>query len=58
MSVCRRFNFAQTSRRSEGYTLDNPLDGLIVGYHKGDTLMFSSKLRNGFVATDHGLGPP
>ena len=32
-----------------GYTLDNPLDALIVGYHKGDTLMFSSKLRNGFV---------
>ena len=32
-----------------GYTPDNPLDALIVGYYKGDKLMFASKVRNGFV---------
>jgi hypothetical protein len=28
-----------------GYTTDNPLDALIVGYREGDKLMFSSKVR-------------
>ena len=32
-----------------GYTPDNPLDALIVGYYEGDRLMFASKVRNGFV---------
>mgnify|MGYP003581138127 CR=1 FL=1 len=32
-----------------GYTPDNPLDALIVGYFEGDKLMFASKVRNGFV---------
>ena len=32
-----------------GYTPDNPLDALIVGYYEGDKLMFASKMRNGFV---------
>jgi DNA ligase D-like protein (predicted ligase) len=32
-----------------GYTPDNPLDVLIVGYYEGDKLMFASKVRNGFV---------
>ena len=32
-----------------GYTPDNPLDALIVGYYEGDKLMFVSKVRNGFV---------
>jgi DNA ligase D-like protein (predicted ligase) len=32
-----------------GYTPDNPLDALIVGYYEGDKLMFASKVRNGFV---------
>jgi ATP-dependent DNA ligase len=32
-----------------GYTPDNPLDALIVGYYGGDKLMFASKVRNGFV---------
>ena len=31
-----------------GYTPDNPLDALIVGYYE-DELMFTSKVRNGFV---------
>jgi hypothetical protein len=32
-----------------GYTSDNPLDALIVGYYEGDKLIFASKVRNGFV---------
>ena len=32
-----------------GYTPDNPLDALIVGYYEGDNLIFASKVRNGFV---------
>jgi hypothetical protein len=32
-----------------GYTPDNPLDTLIVGYYEGDKLMFASKVRDGFV---------
>jgi len=32
-----------------GYTPDNPLDALIVGYYVGDKLMYASKVRNGFV---------
>lgn len=32
-----------------GYTPDNPLDALIVGYYEGEKLMFVSKVRNGFV---------
>jgi ATP-dependent DNA ligase len=32
-----------------GYTPDNPLDALIVGYYEDDKLMFVSKVRNGFV---------
>ncbi len=32
-----------------GYTPDNPLDALIVGYYEGGKLMFTSKVRNGFV---------
>jgi ATP-dependent DNA ligase len=32
-----------------GYTPDNPLDALIVGYYEGDKLLFASKVRNGFV---------
>ena len=32
-----------------GYTPDNPLDAIIVGYYEGDKLMFASKVRNGFV---------
>jgi bifunctional non-homologous end joining protein LigD len=32
-----------------GYTPDNPLDALIVGYHESDKLIFASKVRNGFV---------
>ena len=32
-----------------GYTPDNPLDSLIVGYYEGDKLIFVSKVRNGFV---------
>ena len=32
-----------------GYTQDNPLDALIVGYYEGDKLQFASKVRNGFV---------
>jgi hypothetical protein len=32
-----------------GYTPDNPLAALIVGYYEGDKLMFASKVRNGFV---------
>jgi DNA ligase D-like protein (predicted ligase) len=32
-----------------GYTPDNPLDALIVGYYEGDKLIFASKVRNGFV---------
>ena len=34
-----------------GYTPDNPLDALIVGYYEGDELMFASKVRNRFVPT-------
>jgi ATP-dependent DNA ligase len=30
-----------------GYTPDNPLDALIVGYYEGDKLIFVSKVRNG-----------
>jgi DNA ligase D-like protein (predicted ligase) len=32
-----------------GYTPDNPLDALIVGYYEADKLIFVSKVRNGFV---------
>ncbi len=32
-----------------GYTPDNPLDALIVGYYESDKLIFASKVRNGFV---------
>ncbi len=32
-----------------GYTPDNPLDALIVGYYEGDKLIFVSKVRNDFV---------
>ena len=32
-----------------GYTRENPLDALIVGYYEGDKLQFVSKVRNGFV---------
>ena len=32
-----------------GYTPDNPLDALIVGYYEGDNLMFATEVRNGFV---------
>ena len=32
-----------------GYTPDNPLDALIVGYYEGGKLIFVSKVRNGFV---------
>ena len=32
-----------------GYTPDNPLDALIVGYYEIDKLIFVSKVRNGFV---------
>jgi bifunctional non-homologous end joining protein LigD len=34
---------------SGGYTPDNPLDALIVGYYEGNKLMFASKVLNGFV---------
>jgi bifunctional non-homologous end joining protein LigD len=33
-----------------GYTPDNPLDALIVGYYEGEKLIFVSKVRNGFVS--------
>ena len=32
-----------------GYTPENALDALIVGYYEGDKLIFVSKVRNGFV---------
>jgi ATP-dependent DNA ligase len=32
-----------------GYTPDNPLDALLVGYYERDKLIFASKVRNGFV---------
>jgi DNA ligase D-like protein (predicted ligase) len=32
-----------------GYTPDNPLDALIVGYYESDKLIFASKVRHGFV---------
>jgi hypothetical protein len=32
-----------------GYTPDNPIDALIVGYYEGGKLIFVSKVRNGFV---------
>jgi hypothetical protein len=32
-----------------GYTPDNPLDELIVGYYEGYKLRFANKVRNGFV---------
>lgn len=32
-----------------GYTGGDPLDALIVGYYDGDKLMYSAKVRNGFV---------
>jgi bifunctional non-homologous end joining protein LigD len=32
-----------------GYTPDNPLDALIVGYYVGDKRMYASEVRNGFV---------
>ena len=31
-----------------GYTPDNPLDALTVGYYESDKLIFVSKVRNGF----------
>jgi ATP-dependent DNA ligase len=33
----------------DGYTSDNPLDALIVGYYESDKLIFANKVRNGFV---------
>jgi ATP-dependent DNA ligase len=32
-----------------GYTPGNPLDSVIVGYYKGDQLLYAAKVRNGFV---------
>jgi bifunctional non-homologous end joining protein LigD len=32
-----------------GYTRDNPFDALLVGYYDGDTLLYTAKVRNGFV---------
>ena len=32
-----------------GYTPDNPLDALIVGYYEGEELIYAAKVRNGFV---------
>jgi bifunctional non-homologous end joining protein LigD len=32
-----------------GYTRDNPFDALLVGYYDGDTLVYTAKVRNGFV---------
>jgi bifunctional non-homologous end joining protein LigD len=32
-----------------GYTPGNPFDALIVGYYKGDDLLYAGKVRNGFV---------
>ena len=34
-----------------GYTPDNPLDAVIVGYYDGDKLIYAAKVRNGFRAT-------
>jgi bifunctional non-homologous end joining protein LigD len=32
-----------------GYTRDNPFDALLVGYYDADTLLYTAKVRNGFV---------
>jgi bifunctional non-homologous end joining protein LigD len=32
-----------------GYTRDNPFDALLVGYYDGDALLYTAKVRNGFV---------
>jgi bifunctional non-homologous end joining protein LigD len=32
-----------------GYTPGNPFDALIVGYYEGDRLVYTAKVRNGFV---------
>jgi DNA ligase D-like protein (predicted ligase) len=32
-----------------GYTLGNPFDAVIVGYHDGDKLIYAGKVRAGFV---------
>jgi ATP-dependent DNA ligase len=32
-----------------GYTPGNPLDAVIIGYYDGDKLIYSAKVRNGFV---------
>jgi ATP-dependent DNA ligase len=32
-----------------GYTPGNPYDSLIVGYYEGERLLYSAKVRNGFV---------
>jgi bifunctional non-homologous end joining protein LigD len=32
-----------------GYTPGNPFDALIVGYYEGDKLLYTAKVRNGFV---------
>jgi DNA ligase D-like protein (predicted ligase) len=32
-----------------GYTPGNPFDALIVGYYEGERLLYSAKVRNGFV---------
>jgi bifunctional non-homologous end joining protein LigD len=36
-----------------GYTPDNPLDALIIGYYEGDKLIFASKVATGSC---HGYG--
>jgi bifunctional non-homologous end joining protein LigD len=33
-----------------GYTPDNPFDALIVGYYEGERLLYTAKVRNGFVS--------
>ena len=33
-----------------GYTLGNPFDALIVGYYERDALLYTAKVRNGFVS--------
>jgi hypothetical protein len=32
-----------------GYTPGNPFDSLIVGHYEGERLLYSAKVRNGFV---------
>ena len=32
-----------------GYTPGNPFDALIVGYYEGKRLLYSAKVRNGFM---------